>query len=91
MTSFIDKIAENGIRTIADEVGHAYVSFLASKNVMIDGELKTEADLLKIYNDHFESLMKPRKSGFALFCEKHRQQLQEQCRRLALGSFAPQY
>ena len=28
MTSFIDKIAENGIRTIADEVGHAYVSFL---------------------------------------------------------------
>jgi len=76
MTSFIDKITENGIRAIAEEIGRVYVSVLASKVVTIDGESKTEADLLKIYNDNFEYMMKPRKSGFALFCEHHREQLQ---------------
>ena len=76
MTSFIEKITEKGIRAIADEIGRGYVSVLASKDVTIDGKRKTEADLLNIYNDNLEYILTPRKSGFALFCEHHREQLQ---------------
>jgi len=81
MTSFMENITHKGIKAIADEVAKAYVGVLAAKKVSIDGEEKTEQELMNLYTKHFEVLMEPdvkkKKSGFLVFCEHQRPALQK--------------
>ena len=75
MSNFIQKIANTAIKSISEQVAKAYISVLASQNVTIDGETKTEDELLEIYYTHFAELFEPKKSGFMLFCKKQKPEL----------------
>ena len=71
---FLNKVTTNGVKPIADELAKCYIHILAEKNIKINGEEKTEQELINIYNKHIDQALKPKKSksAFLIFCEYHK-------------------